>query len=410
MKSKRVWLVLAGCMLLYGALMGVLFNCTGVLLTAVKDSEGFSSTDLSVFYTARSLVQAIAMLFTAILVNRMNTKWLIFCIGLVTSSSYMLMYFYHAPGQWLISGIMCGIGTSLASLLPTTVIKAWFVKKRGTFLGMSVMLSGIIGAFLNPLVSGFIESHGWRNGAVLLAVVSFVMTVMAALLIVRRPSDVGEIPYGGTAEDAAADVSAAGKKLTGAPLKFACYLYLFLSVSVAGLAIQMTSYIPQYASSLGYPLMVGATLTSAIMIGNVSAKFAFGVISDRIGVWRTVQILVALIATSFVILTFFGDRMVLIYIACVMLGFAYTNGVAMSLACVDVYDSDEFEVQYSRTSLFSSLITTFAPKAISYLFDTTGSFKTVFLIFASLMYCGSILIFFRYKFGIVKSTDKNEDG
>ena len=399
MKNKRVWIVLAGCMLMYGAIMGILYNCSGVLINGVIQSEGYTSSSVSIYYTLRGLVSTIAMLFTARLLTMINIRLMAFIVGLTGSMAFFLMSFYTEPWQWAISGVLHGLAGSLVPLLPTSVIRAWFVKKRGTFMGLYMMLSGVLGAIMNPVAGHLIECFGWRKTAVVLASVTFSIVTVSSLLLVRRPSDVGEAPYGG--EEAA--VSAPDPVRSGrVPVKIFTYLYIFCSVIVAGLALQMVSYIPQYASSLGYSAMVGARMTSVLMIGNVSAKLLFGVSSDLIGLWRSVQLFLGLIGLSMLLLTLGSGVPALLYIGALIMGFGYMSGVANSLVSADIFEPDQFEIQYSRITMLSGLSTALCPSVISYVFDSTGSFKPVFYGLAVWLFAAIVLIALREKLGIVR--------
>lgn len=401
MKTKRVWFVFAGCMLLYGAIMGILFNCTGVLISGIINAEKFSSGSISIYYTVRGLVSAVAMLFTAKLFLKYNIKLIVVSVGIVCSLSFFLMYFYTEPWHWCISGVLNGLGVSLSLLLPTSVIRAWFVKKRGTFMGVFTMLSGVLGAVLNPLVSSLIDSYGWRNTTVILAATALLLILLAALLIERKPADVGAIPYGGLEETPETNTKKTEQKKK-VPIKLKHYVFIFLSTSVIGMCIQSTSYIPQYSSSMNYPLIVGATLTSAIMIGNVSAKLLFGLVSDWIGVWKSIRIFNGLICAAYLIYICFGNSLNMMYVASLLLGFAYMSGVGLSLVCVELFDSEEYEIHYSRVSMTGSLVSSLIPSMIAFLFDATGSFKMIFGIFAALLILSIVLLSFREKLGIVK--------
>lgn len=402
MKTKRVWLVLAGCMLLYGAMMGIIFNCAGVLINGVIQAEGYTSSSVSIFYTLKGLVSTLAMLFTAKLLTRVNIKVMAILVGLIGGASFALMSLYTQPWQWAISGVLNGLASSLVVLLPTTVIRNWFIKNRGTFMGMYMMLSGVIGAVFNPLAGRLIGSVGWRKTAVILGLSAFAMVFIAALLIERHPSDVGALAYGET--EAAPDTVTPPVRPTTqhVPFKLKTYLYIFCSVTVAGLAIQMVSYIPQYASSLGYDPMIGAKMTSVLMIGNMSAKLLFGVCSDYIGLWRSIQLFLGLIGTSMLVLVFGSGVPVLLYIGSLVMGFGYMSGVANSLVSAEIFDPDQFEIQYSRLSMLSGLSTALSPSIISYVFDSTGSFKPIFLFLAAWLFTAVILISMREKLGIVR--------
>ena len=406
MKEKRVWLVFIGCMLYYGALMGVLYNCAGVLISGIMSEEGYSSSSLSGFFTARNLVQAVAMLATAQLFRKLNIKIVSLGVGLFTSFSFLLMPLYGSPELWTLSGILSGIGTSLSMLLPTTVINNWFVKKKGTFLGIVTMLSGILGMVLNPMVSKYITSHGWKKSAILLGGLSLTLNVIATILMEKHPEDVGALPYGsnGTNMQAyeAKPRSLGGEKLTLAEI--GTYLFILFTVSMTGKGIQMTSYIPQYSTSVGYALEVGGRLTSAIMIGNFTAKFLYGIVCDWLGAWRSVQVFLGIIGSSFLMLSLFGGVLPVMYLACVFLGFSYMSGIGLSMVAVELFDKDKFETQYSRNSMFGTLVMTPIPYLVSYVFDKTGSFRIIFLTYAFFMFLAIVLISMRNKLGVIKQT------
>lgn len=406
MKTKRVWLVFAGCMLMYGAMMGVLFNCAGVLINGVIQAEGYTSSSVSSYYTLRGLVSTIAMLFTAKILTKVNIKLMVMFVGFTGAIAFFLMSFFTEPWQWAISGVLHGLASSLVMLLPTTVIRAWFIKRRGTFMGVYMMLSGIIGAVMNPLAGRMIEQYGWRKAAVVLSAVAFTLVSIAALLIERRPSDVGALPYGGTEADHAAPAPSGRTSSGKVPFRIKTYLYIFFSVTVAGVAIQMVSYLPQYASSLGYDTMVGARMTSILMIGNTSAKILFGLCSDALGLWRSTQIFHCLICCGILTLVLGSGSPLLLCVGALLLGFGYMNGVATSLAATEIFEPDQFEVQYSRLSILSGLSTAVFPSIVSGVFDSTGSFKPVMLTLAVWLFTAVVLIALRDRMGVLRNTEK----
>lgn len=392
MKNKRIVFVFLGCTLMYGALMGLLYNCAGVVISGIINAEGYTSSSISGFYTLRALVSAFMVIVVAKLIQKVNVKYVAIGVGICCSLAYFLMFFYTQPWQWMISGVLSSVGGSPALLLSNTVIRAWFTKRRGTAIGFVTMTSGLFGALFNPVVSRLIESFGWRHTVLILGGVALTTIVLSSLLIVRRPSDVGAQPYGGEEEQPAARIASPHTK---APLQIGLYIFLFFTVSMAGMSVQTTSYIPQYSSSLGHPLTVGATLTSMIMIGNLSGKLLFGLISDRIGVWKTVQIFHSLIGLSFIIFIFFSRNLVMIHIASLLLGASYITGISMPLACGDVFAPEHFEDQYSRCSMISSLVSAFVPYFMSFVYDTTGSFRLGFAFFVGLAAASVALICFK---------------
>ena len=96
MRKNRVWFVFFGCMLFYGALMGVQYNCSGVLISGIMSAEGYSSSSLSGFFTLRNTFQAVAMLFTAQFLRRYDIRLVSFTAG-VASAASLLLPVYTGP-------------------------------------------------------------------------------------------------------------------------------------------------------------------------------------------------------------------------------------------------------------------------------------------------------------------------
>lgn len=404
MKSKnanqiRGWIVFIACMVYYGTLVGVLNNCFGVLISAIITAEGYTSSALSGFYSLKTVAQALSLLFTSRLLQKRSFKFVAFGVAAFSSLSMVLMYFYRAPWLWNISGLLYGFGCSLCMLIPTTIVNNWFIKNKATLMGIVTMLSGVFGMFMSPLVSRYILAHGWRNTALTLGIVSFIL-FFSAFLLERRPSDVNALPFGGDgsetpAEQKTEDKNQPQEKKPITLHEAGVYLFILLTVSMAGQGAQITSYIPQFSTSLGYPLTVGGTLTSAVMIGNFSTKILFGLVCDRIGVWSSLQLFLGLLCISYLLLCFFGNTLPVLYVACVLLGFSYMIGIALSMSSISLFPPEEFAVRYSRASMLNTIITIPVPMFISYVFDRTGSFRPVFIYYAVAMIIGIVLVALR---------------
>ena len=408
MKKYRVWLVFAGCMIYYGTLVGVLNNCFGVLISAIITAEGYTSSALSGFYSLKTVAQALSLLVTSRMLQKHNFKLVAFCVATLSSLSMVLMYFYHAPWLWNISGILYGIGCSLVMLIPTTIVNNWFINNKATLMGIVTMLSGVFGMVMSPLVSRYILAYGWRNAALTLGIVSFLL-FFSAFFLERKPSDVNALPFGGDSSETVPEQKSGDSEQPTQEKKpitlheAAVYLFILLTVSMAGKGAQITSYIPQFSTSLGYPLTVGGTLTSAVMIGNFSSKILFGIVCDRIGVWSSLQLFLGLLCLAYLLLCFFGNTLPVLYVACILLGFSYMIGIALSMSSIRLFPPEEFAVRYSRASMLNTAITIPIPMFISFVFDRTGSFKPVFIYYAVSMVVGIVLVALRNKLKVTSA-------
>jgi len=92
------------------------------------------------------------------------------------------------------------LGQGSLSMVSTNVVNRWWVRRRGTVLGIAGVLSSILGSGLFPsLVHALIGRFGWRSTYPLLGLlVAAVMLPVGLIFYRRQPEDYGLQPDGGT--------------------------------------------------------------------------------------------------------------------------------------------------------------------------------------------------------------------
>jgi predicted MFS family arabinose efflux permease len=96
-------------------------------------------------------------------------------------------------------GLLSGFGAGLVtSSLGPVVANRWFVRGRGTVLGLFGASSSAGQLIFFPVLTAIAVGAGWREAAAAMAVLLLLAVPLAALFLVERPSDVGERPRGAT--------------------------------------------------------------------------------------------------------------------------------------------------------------------------------------------------------------------
>ena len=114
--------VVVALLALQGGFIGMLVNCTGILLSAVMADMGFTAGKMSLYYTVRALAQAATVGFTAKCFFEKNQKLTMSVMGVLSGLSFILMYFYNDIWQWYISGALNGVGMSCVLVVIPVVI------------------------------------------------------------------------------------------------------------------------------------------------------------------------------------------------------------------------------------------------------------------------------------------------
>ena len=198
-------------------------------------------------------------------------------------------HFYATLGVLVGAGSVC-LGYSCQGLF----LPAWFARRRG--LAMSIAFAGVgVGSIvLLPAMQWVIERAGWRTACLSLGVLAIVLLTPLALLLRRRPEDIGLHPDGEatTAEGAAAarrayivDADWAAVEWTLAramrtgrfwwiAIGYFCGLFAWYLVQV---------HQTQYLLETGFTATEAAWALGWVSLAGVPGQIALGWLSDRIG-------------------------------------------------------------------------------------------------------------------------------
>lgn len=122
----------------------------------------------------------------------MPTGALIAGIGLAASSQVSALWQLYVT-----FGIVTAIGVAMIQSVPNAVVVSnWFIKKRGTAIGIMLAGSGLGQLLLTPATQWLILHAGWRAAYLALApLVSILPAVMILLFLYHKPSDKKLLPY-----------------------------------------------------------------------------------------------------------------------------------------------------------------------------------------------------------------------
>ena len=378
-KLHRAWLVLVAAMLIYAGSTGINMNCTGVLFSAILEDKGFRAGDLSLFYTIRSLSSAFVMPITTKLFFEKNTKMVLGILGTMTCVGIGAMCLFNDLWQWYIAGVLVGVGSSCFMVTIPVVLNNWFHKRNGFAIGLTMSASGVAGAIFSPILAGIIGSIGWRQAAVVMALVSFCLIVPSGVfLLVASPDKVGWQPYG-AGEENGADGKPRSLGPKTQPQGYIFALCLLAAIATGGI-MQFSNQLPTFAKTVGYAGTVGAILTSCCMVGNLVGKLIYGMLNDRVGIYHAARIYLVVVCGSMGGFLFLHGSIIALYGAATLFGAIYAvSTMSPSLLFLNLYGEEQYKAKLSRMQATNSIISSFLSAAIPYMYDATGSFNIVFV-------------------------------
>ena len=172
----------------------------GLFVPPMKDDLGFGQTVFGLAQTARLVGFSVTGWLVGRYLDRFGARLPLIVAGLIMGFSVAAVSLIDAGWQMVVLfliGSMTGLQGQGANLYSTVPIARWFQRKRGkafslTFLGIPV---GIF--VLSPLSQFLIDNVGWRDTWLIMAVMGTNVTILVAVLIIRRqPDDMGLLPDG----------------------------------------------------------------------------------------------------------------------------------------------------------------------------------------------------------------------
>ncbi|MFT7686829.1 MAG: MFS family permease [Candidatus Azotimanducaceae bacterium] len=191
------WKIIIVAFLVDFIAVGFFFYSYGVFFKALAVEFGGSRLDVSIGITLVNIVGALIAPTLGRALDKFPIKNVMLFGCLNMSFGFLLLSFINNQWQlYLILATFIAVGAAAMGGLPTAkLVTNWFVKKRGTALGIATMGISLSGVLMPILSAALIDTYGWRTGFLVFGVVSFSLVMPIVIrYVVDLPSDLGLFP------------------------------------------------------------------------------------------------------------------------------------------------------------------------------------------------------------------------
>ena len=218
-------------------------------------------------------------------------------IGIAATAAGLLLaarssepwHLYATLGALVGAGSVC-LGYSCQALF----LPAWFVRRRGLAISIAFAGVGVGSIVLLPALQFLIDRYGWRTACVCLGLFALLLLSPLALLLRRRPEDIGLQPDGhtGTAGAAAAASRAyvvdhawvAIEWTLGRAMRTTRFWWLALGYFLGLFCWYMVQvHQTKYLVEIGFSASEAAWALGWVSFAGVPGQIALGQLSDRVG-------------------------------------------------------------------------------------------------------------------------------
>ncbi len=386
--------------------IGIQGYSLGIFMKPVAKELNLTRAALSLALTLPGILGGLLNVYAGRLTDKYGPRFLVTACGVLVFIGCYLMSRVHALWQvYAISMLPVAIGGAGGYLPIMSNLSRWFgPRTRGQAVGIGVAGFAIGGAIGPILIQWLISSFGWRQAYIVLGLIFLVVLVAISQFMKHSPQKMGLKPLGEEVISAAQQFSSAaahsspvaeGLSLIQAIKTARFGIFGLVTIIFTFAYWSMAQHLAPYATDIGIPAMVAASLVSIIAVGSTVGKLSVGFIVGRTGVKKPVCGCL-IILTLAQLLPIFGKGIWTLYLFAAIFGFAY--GGLMTL--VNVAPSEFFGVKSVGTILaaflfFSTIGATGGPTIFGFIFDVTRSYQGAFLItivFSALAFILSLIL------------------
>lgn len=380
--------VFVACCLLMGVGFALPSPCFSVFVAPIVETLNTSVTSVAMYFTCLTGAGIVSSIFGSKVLDRFG-RWAIVVAGVLMGAGFLILAAFPSLPTLYLAAIVAGLCYPVVSIiLVPLLLNKWFVKKQGTFLGITMAMSGLFTALLSPVFTSMIGSMGWRPTLTVLGLTSLIVIVLLGLFVVRMsPQECGALPYGGTQDDLAAASEGGQGASAGLPgltlresLKTPAFWFAACGVIFIGLTAAVFSQMNTIVQVSGFTAVVAGLALTMVSCGMVVGNVLAGYIKDKTNASVAIGIDCAFGVLGFALIAAAvpGANVALLYVGCLLFGLTMSLGtVAPTLICNDAFGPKEFGVFLGLLNAISSVGTAVSTPVMSGIYDSTGTYMPV---------------------------------
>lgn len=369
------------------------FGSLALFIKPLSEEFGWDRAEITLASTFFTMALLFSLPVAGRIADSIGTRRLLIPSMLIVGFSLAAIpLLVSAPWHlWAIFAVIGCLGAGANALPYMRTVSAWFDRRRGLAIGVTLAGAGLGYTYVPPLLRLTTELYGWRASYFVLACLTcFVAVPLVAMFFREAPSELKmrlpETASQKVADDLAIDRSEALRTQTFWKL---FVVFGLLSFSLYGLLIHSVSMLVDRGMSMENAAygasLIGITITfSRVVIGYLCDRFFV----PRIAAAAFAASTIGLIALAF------GASGIAAYFALILIGFSIGAEIdMMTFLTTRYFGIRHFGEIYGI--LFASLLigTSLGPWLFGQSFDASGSYITMLWIAAGLTGIAAALCF-----------------
>ena len=362
-----------------------------IMLKPLTAEFGWSRTAATGAITTGTIMAGLLSFVFGRLADRYGPRLLTSIGALVTAVMYIAISKFVNLWQFYVVYVIARIVSTntVSNIVPKTAAVNWFRRFRGRALGLLTMATPLGSSILALLAQLIIVHHDWRTVFMVFALAMiFLQAIPAAIVLRRRPEDLGLVPDGGPGGQAvsAPSVQSPIEEEFSWTLSEALRtptLWFLVTAIVAAPAINsgVAFHLVAYYTDVGIDTTIAVGAMSVYALTGALANAVWGFLSERFPERYLASAVMVLTAFSILFLQTVRAP-VGAFIFAVLYGLTSRGeGTLVNIILAQYFGRGSYGTISGFVFPFNRLGLGFGPLISSVSFDLTGSYKMVFNVY-----------------------------
>lgn len=382
----------------------------GLFFTPLHSEFGWSRTVISAVLSLARLFEGLTSPLLGPIIDRYGPRMPMVIGGILLSLGFVSLSLMANLWQfYLIRGVFMAAGFALTGMLVTnTAVSNWFIRRRGRAIATAGMGTNAGMLIIAPVTVGIIAVWGWQAAWLFFAVLAWIVVVIpSAILMKRRPEDIGlqpdgDLPADSNASDNPSRQGTATRAAAGEAvwtrrevIKTPAFWLLITGISSSMLAFQGVNIsIAPYAEDLGFGAANIAALLMVRSLATLAVAPGWGILSERVDspLVRVSPFFIQMLASAFLAM---ADRSVMLWLGVVFYGAGFSGMmIVQEVIWANYYGRLTLGTVRSTSLPLQVLIAGGGPVLINVVFDIAGSYRPAYTAFIGLYLLAALLVWF----------------
>ncbi|MFO7170043.1 MAG: MFS transporter [Chloroflexota bacterium] len=383
------WVVLGAVSVTEVVSWGILYYAFSVFVAPMQAELGWSQPAITGAFSLALLCSGVAAVPVGRWLDRHGPRALM-TAGAI-AGALLLVAWSAVQSLWAFYLVLAGIGLTMAAVLyepAFAIIATWFRRKRGRALTVLTFFGAWASFVFIPLTSRLVEALGWRQALLALAAILACINILPlALLLRRRPQDLGLQPDGlpPTPADAPAAAGAERSRTSREALREPAFWWLSFTFAVSTFnSVALTVHFIPYLVSRGHTTAFAASVAGLFGLMSLTGRLLIGPLGDRFPRLLVTAGLMAMQAVGLTVLALAPTQTgALVYVALFGAGTG-TMTIMRAALLAERYGPANFGSISGAQNIVLTGASTLAPLGAGLLATALGGYPTLLLLLAAL--------------------------